>query len=86
MLASSPQLSQAIRQQAVSQLGGGAGLNPLNAGQHPGYYQQQGSDFAGMAQQIAGTVAQQLPGLVMNVLASSPHLWESGAAGSTAIH
>jgi hypothetical protein len=89
LLASSPQLSQAIRQQAASQMGiygGGAGFNPLGAGQQSGYLQQQGSEFASMAQQIAGTVAQQLPGLVMNVLASSPHLWGSGGAGSTAIH
>jgi hypothetical protein len=84
LLASSPQLSHAIRQQALSQMGiygGGAGFSPLSAGQ-----QQQGGEFANVAQQIAGTVAQQLPGLVMNVLASSPHLWGSGGAGSTAIH
>ena len=89
LLASSPQVSQAIRQQAASQLGvhgGGAGFNSIGGGQQSGYFQQQGNDFASMAQQIAGTVAQQLPGLIMNVFASSPHLWESGGAGSTAIH
>jgi hypothetical protein len=89
MLASSPQLSQAIRQQAASQMGsygGGAGFNSIGGGQQSGYLQQQGNDFGSMVQQIAGTVAQQLPGLIMNVFASSPHLWESGGAGSNAIH
>jgi hypothetical protein len=84
LLASSPQLSQAIRQQAASQLGasgGGAGFSPFGAA-----LQQQGSDLSSVAQQIAGMVAQQLPGTLMNVFASSPHLWGSGGAGSTAIH
>jgi hypothetical protein len=89
LLASSPQLSHAIRQQGSSQMGiygGGAGFSPLGVGQQSPYLQQQGGEVAGIAQQIAGTVAQQLPGLVMNVLASSPHLWGAGGAGSTAIH
>ena len=90
LLASSPQLSQAIRQQAASQMGasgGGAGFSPFGAGQQqPGALQQQGSDLSSVAQQIAGMVAQQLPGTLMNVFASSPHLWGSGGAGSTAIH
>jgi hypothetical protein len=82
-LASSPQISQAIRQQAASQMGygGGAGFSPIGAGQQ----QQPGSDLAArMAQQVAGTVAQQLSGMIMNVLASSPFLW--GGPQSTAIH
>lgn len=86
LLASSPQLSQALRQQAALQMGnygGGAGINPLGAGQQSGYLQQQGSEFA---QQVAGTIAQHLSGHIMSVLASSPQLSESGGAGSTAIH
>jgi hypothetical protein len=85
LLASSPQISQAIRQQAASQMGygGGASFSPIGAGQQ----QQQASDLAAsMAQQIAGTVAQQLPGMIINVLASSPYLWGVGGAVSTAIH
>jgi hypothetical protein len=82
VLASSPQLSQAIRQQAA--YGGGASFGPFGVGQQqPGNLQQLGSD---LAQQVAGTVAQQLPGMIMSVFASSPHLWGSGGAGSTAIH
>jgi hypothetical protein len=90
LLASSPLLSQVIRQQGASHLsayGGGAGLNPFGANQQQaGGLQQQGGDLAGVAQQIAGTVAQQLPATVMNAFASLPHLWGSGGMGSTAIH
>jgi hypothetical protein len=90
LLASSPQLSQVIRQQAASQLGaygGAAGFSPFGASQQQvGGLQQQGADLANIAQQIAGTVAQQLPATVMNAFASLPHLWGSGGGVSTAIH
>jgi hypothetical protein len=90
LLASSPQLSQVIRQQAASQqgaYGGAAGFSPFGTSpQQLGGYQQQGADVASMAQQIAGTLAQQLPATVMNALASLPHLWGSGGAASTAVH
>jgi hypothetical protein len=90
LLASSPQLSQAIRQQVGAQAGiygGGAGFNPLGMGQQQQLGQQgQAGDFNTAVQHIAGAVAQRLPGVIMSVFASSPQLWGAGGAGSTAIH
>src|ERR1700682_1073813 len=48
--------------------------SPPQVSQQQGAFQPQGGDFGSIAQQIAGTVAHQLPGLIMNLLASSPQL------------
>src|SRR6202022_474736 len=47
--------------------------SPLQANQQ-GAFQPQGGDFSSIAQQIAGRIAQQLPALIMNMMASSPQL------------